>query len=145
MTVHLAVTGGAAYLDFLKRAFGAQEIDRSEGPGGKLMHATVRIGDSNLMLADDFGTEFGMPPLAVGRMPFHVHLYVPDADAMWAQALAAGCEAIMPIGDQFWGDRYGYLRDPFGHTWAIATRKEMVPPEELAKRAAKIFGGGAAA
>ena len=75
-----------------------------------------------LMFNDDFAAEFGMPPLAQGRMPFFLNLYVPDADATWAQAIAAGCEVTMPIGDQFWGDRYGHLRDPFEVNWAIAAR-----------------------
>src|SRR5579872_6112057 len=102
ITLHLNVAGAAAYIDFLKRAFSAVEISRSPGPGGKLMHALLRIGDSMLMMADDFGSEFGMPPLAQGRMPFVLNLYVPDADAAWAQAVAAGCEISMPIADQFW-------------------------------------------
>jgi len=142
LTPHLTVNGAARYLDFLKNAFGAEEINVSPGPGGKLMHATVRIGDSMVMFNDDFGADFGMPPLAQGRMPFVLHLYVPDADASWAQALAAGCEVVMPIADQFWGARYGVLRDPFGMTWSIATHVEEVPPEELQERAAKAFGGG---
>ena len=144
LTVHLAVNGGAAYMDFLKRAFNAVELNSSPGPGGKVMHATMQIGDTVLMLADDFCAEFGLPPLAQGRLPFHLHLYVPDADAAWAQAVAAGCEVTMPIADQFWGDRYGHVRDPFGMNWAIATRKEIVAPEEMQARAAKLFGGGAA-
>lgn len=142
LTVHLTIPGAAKYIDFLKSAFGAEEISRSPGPGGKLMHATVKIGDSMLMFADDFGPEMGMPPLAQGRLPFHLNLYVPDADATWAQALAAGCQVEMPIGDQFWGDRYGHVRDPFGFTWAISTRKEELTPAEMQERAAKAFGGG---
>ena len=142
LTAHLSVSGAAAYIDFLKRAFNAIEIDRSPGPGGKLMHAEVRIGDSLLMFADDFTAEFGLPPLAQGRLPFQLHLYVPDADATWNQAVAAGCEVIMPIGDQFWGDRYGHVRDPFGFVWSIATRKEDLTPEELQERQAKAFAGG---
>ena len=90
ITPHLSVIGAAAFIDFLKKAFNAVEIARSPGPGGKLMHASVRIGDSMLMFADDFAAEFNMPPLAKGRMPFVLHLYVPDADAAWAQALAGG-------------------------------------------------------
>lgn len=140
ITAHLTVNGAAQYLDFLKRAFGAEEINVSPGPGGKLMHATVRIGDSMLMFNDDFGAEFGMPPLAQGRMPFVLHLYVPDADATWANALAAGCEVTMPICDAFWGSRYGVVRDPFGIGWSIATHQEDVAPEELQERAAKAFG-----
>jgi len=142
LTTHLVVDGAAAYVDFLKRAFNAVEISRSPGPGGKLMHAQIRIGDSLLMFADDFGQDCGMPPMAQGRMPFHLHLYVPDADAVWNQAVAAGCEVTMPIGDQFWGDRYGHVRDPFGFNWAIGTRKEELTPEQMQERAAKAFGGG---
>jgi PhnB protein len=142
LTVHLAVNGAAAYIDFLKKAFNAVEISRSPGPGGKLMHAQVRIGDAMLMFADDFGAEFGMPPLAQGRMPFHLHIYVPDADATWKQAVAAGCEVTMPISDQFWGDRYGHVKDPFGITWAIATRKEELTPQEIQERQAKAFSSG---
>jgi uncharacterized glyoxalase superfamily protein PhnB len=141
LTVHLAIKDAAAYIDFLKRAFNAVEVARSPGPGGKLMHAQMLIGDSMVMFADDFGPEFGMPPLAEGRMPFHLQLYVPDADAVWAQAIAAGCEVTMPIGDQFWGDRYGHVRDPFGVTWAIATRKEELTPEEMQERQKAAFGG----
>ena len=142
LTVHLAVNGAAAYIDFLKRAFSAVEIARSPGPGGKLMHALMRIGDSVIMFADDFGAEFGMPPMAQGRLPFHLNLYVPDADAAFQQAIAAGCEVTMPLADQFWGDRYGHVRDPFGFQWAIATRKEELTPEELQERAAKAFAPG---
>ncbi len=128
-------------MDFLKKAFDAVELSRSPGPGGKLLHASVRIGDSVVMFADDFGAECGMPPLAQGRLPFHINLYVTDADAAWAKAVAAGCEVTMPIGDQFWGDRYGQVRDPFGFNWAIAMRKEEVTPEELQQRAQKLFAG----
>jgi len=142
LTAQLSVNGAAAYLDFLQRAFHAVEIARSPGPGGKLMHVEVRIGDSLLMFADDFAAEFGLPPLAVGRLPFHLHLYVPDADATWNQAVAAGCEVLMPIGDQFWGDRYGHVRDPFGFLWSIATRREDLTPEELHERQTKAFAGG---
>jgi len=142
LTAHLSVNGAAAYSDFLQRAFNAVEIARSPGPGGKLMHVEVRIGDSPLMFADDFTAEFGLPPLAQGRLPFILHLYVPDADATWNQAVAAGCEVVMPIADQFWGDRYGHVRDPFGFLWSIATRKEELTPQELQERQAKAFGEG---
>jgi uncharacterized glyoxalase superfamily protein PhnB len=142
ITLHLGVEGAAAYIDFLKNAFGAVELTRSPGPGGKLMHAIVKIGDSVMMLADDFSQEFGLPPVLRGNLPFHINLYVPDADATWAQAVAAGCQVTMPIGDQFWGDRYGHVRDPFGFNWAIATRKENLTPEQIQQRAAAAFGGG---
>ncbi len=142
LTAHLTVNGAAAYSDFLQRAFNAVEIRRSPGPRGKLMHVELRIGDTILMFADDFGAQFGHPPMAQGRLPFHLHLYVPDADATWNQAVAAGCEITMPIGDQFWGDRYGHVRDPFGFHWAIAARKEELTVEEIKERQAKAFGGG---
>ena len=142
LTPHLNVEGAAAYIDFLTRAFGAVEIARSPGPGGKLMHVLMRIGDSMLMFADDLSAEFGMPPHVRGNLPFVLSLYVPDADATWAQALAAGCQVKHPIADQFWGDRYGQVSDPFGMTWAIATHKEALTPQEMQERGAKAFGAG---
>src|SRR5579862_7367523 len=110
LTVHLSVKGAAAYSDFLQRAFDAVEIERSPGPAGKLMHVRMKIGDSIVMFADDFSAEFGMPPLAQGRLPMHLQIFVPDVDALWAKAVAAGCEIEMPLADQFWGDRYGHVR-----------------------------------
>lgn len=142
LTAHVTVNGAAAYSEFLQRAFGAIEISRSPGPGDKLMHVLVRIGDSMLMFNDDFAAEFGMPPLAQGRMPYTLNLYVPDADAAWAQALAAGCQVRVPISDQFWGDRYGIVLDPFGISWAIATHQEDLTPEEIRQRAPQAFAGG---
>jgi PhnB protein len=141
LTPHLNVNGAAAFIDFLKAAFGAVEIHRAPGPGGKLIHALMRIGDSMLMLADDFAAEFKLPPMAEGRLPLVLNLYVPDADAAWAQALGAGCNVVFPIGDQFWGDRYGQVRDPFGLVWAIAQKKEELTPEEMQERQAKAFAG----
>ncbi len=93
------------------------EVSRSPGPGGKLMHVLMRIGDSMMMFADDFTQEFHMPAFVQGNLPFVMSLYVPDADATWAQALAAGCEVKVPISDQFWGDRYGHVTDPFSDSF----------------------------
>src|SRR5262249_27781045 len=97
ITAHLNVNGAARYVEFLKGAFNAVEINRSPGPGGKLMHVLMRIGDSMIMFADDFSEEFHMPPFVEGNFPFVLNLYVPDADATWAQALTAGCEVKVPI------------------------------------------------
>jgi PhnB protein len=144
LTPHLSVNGAAKYIDFLKNAFGATEVQRADGPGGKIMHATLKIGDSVLMLADHF-PEFGSPPIAQGHWPVVLNLYVPDADAAWAKAVGAGCQVTFPLADQFWGDRYGQVKDPAGFTWAISTHKEDVSPEELKARQAKAFGGGAGA
>jgi uncharacterized glyoxalase superfamily protein PhnB len=141
VTPHLNVKGAAAYSDFLQRAFGAVEIARSPGPGGKLMHAEVRIGDSTLMFADHF-PEFGAPAFVEGNYPIHFHVYVPDVDALWEKAVAAGCTVTMPLGDQFWGDRYGLVRDPFGFSWALATRKEELTLEEREERLKRMSAGG---
>lgn len=140
ITPHLTVPGASDYIDFLKRAFGAVELTRAPGPGGKLMDASVRIGDSVLMLNDPF-PEFGAPPIAQGFWPITLHLYVPDADATFAQATAAGCKVTMPLADQFWGDRYGQVQDPSGFRWSIATRKEIPTPAEMEQRQKAMFGG----
>ena len=138
---HLIVDDGAKALEFYQKAFGAEEIVRMPGPGGTVMHAEIKIGDSMLMLASefpDFGT-FG--PKHYGGTGVTIHLYVKDADAVMKRAEEAGCTVTMPLEDQFWGDRYGKLQDPFGHSWSIATHKEDLSPEEINARAAKMFGG----
>jgi PhnB protein len=142
LTPHLSVTGATAFADFLKRAFGAVEVSRMPGPGGKLLHAHFRIGDSALMFGEEMGVECGMPPLAQGRLPFAFHVYVPDVDTAWKTAVAAGCKVKMPLSDQFWGDRYGQLEDPFGFMWALATHKENLTPAQMQERQNKAFGAG---
>ncbi|HMG32500.1 MAG TPA: VOC family protein [Blastocatellia bacterium] len=144
LTIHLTVDGASNYIDFLKRALNAVEIGRAPGPGGKILHADVKIGDSHLMLNDYF-PEFGFGELAKGNLPFVIALYVPDADAAFEQALAAGCQVAMPLADQFWGDRYGQVVDPFGFRWSIATRVEDLTQEEMKERQEKMFGGAAGA
>ena len=141
VTLHLTVKGAADYIDFLKRAFNAEELDRSPMPDGRLMHATVRVGDSYIMLNDHF-PEMGAKPIPEGDFPLRINLCVPDADAQWKQALDAGCTVVFPLQNQFWGDRYGQVRDPFGFVWSIATRIEHLTPDEMNARARKIFGGG---
>lgn len=136
LTVHLTVNGAADYIEFLKRAFNAVEVSRMPGPGGKIMHAQVRIGDAVLMLNDnfpEFGSDFSKAP-----WPFTLHLYVRDADAAFAQATGAGCKISMPLADQFWGDRYGVVDDPFGVRWSIATHKEDLAPAEVQERMSKM-------
>jgi uncharacterized glyoxalase superfamily protein PhnB len=141
LTLHITASPADKYIDFLKNALSAVEVSRSPGPGGKLMHAQVRIGDTDLMLHDHF-PEFGAPPIAEGNWPLTLHLYVPDADAVFAQAQSSGCSVVMPLADQFWGDRYGVLKDPFGFTWAVASRIEDLTAAEIQEREAKMFGGG---
>jgi PhnB protein len=141
ITPQLIVQGAAKYSEFLQKAFGAVEISRAPGPGGKLMNVQVRIGDSILMFTDHF-PEFGAPAYIEGDYPFHLHLYFPDVDSVWKDAIAAGCTETMPLSDTFWGDRYGQVKDPFGFDWALATRKEELTPDEIAERQQKAFAGG---
>jgi uncharacterized glyoxalase superfamily protein PhnB len=118
-------------MDFYMQAFGAVDLGRMHGPDGKIMHGTMRIGDSVLMLVDDF-PDFGSPgPRALKGSPVIIHLYVEDADAAFARAVEAGATPVMPLADMFWGDRYGVLQDPFGHKWAIATQKRDLTPEQI--------------
>ncbi len=141
VTPHLIIKGAAEAIDFYKKAFGAEEVCRMPGPGGVVMHAEIRIGDSTVMLADEFPDFGSVGPKTIGGSPVTVHLYVKDADAFYDKAVAAGAKATMPLADQFWGDRYGKLEDPFGHQWGIATHIEDLTPEEIEKRAAAAFGG----
>jgi len=143
LTPHITVAGAAKYIDFLKRAFNAVEVSRSSEPGGKLMHAHVRIGDADLMLNDHL-PEFGAPPIAAGNWPLTFHLYVRDADAVFAQAVSAGCTVVMPIADQFWGERYVILADPSGHHWSMSMVVKMSPEEMAEKRKAvmSMFSNG---
>lgn len=132
VTPHLAIDGAAAAIDFYKKAFGAVELGRMPAQDGKrLMHAMIRIGDSVIMLADAFPEYGGRDPKALGGTPVTVHLYVPDSDKVFAQAVAAGATVAMPIADMFWGDRYGRIEDPFGHHWSIATHIRDMSPQEM--------------
>ncbi len=132
ITPHLVCDGAADAIAFYVKAFGAIESGRLPGPGGKLMHAQVRIGDSALMLVDAFPEMGALDPKALNGSPVTIHLYVEDVDAVVAQAVAAGATVTMPVADMFWGDRYGQLRDPFGHHWSIATHQHDRTPDEMA-------------
>jgi uncharacterized glyoxalase superfamily protein PhnB len=131
VTPHLIVGGAAEAIEFYKKAFGAVEVSRIPGPSGKLMHAQIRIGDSAIMLMDEMPDWGALGPKALKGSPVSVHLYVDDADAFFARAVKAGARVTMPIDDQFWGDRYGGLEDPFGHRWSVATHKREVTREEM--------------
>jgi PhnB protein len=131
VTPHLVCEGAADAIEFYKKAFGATETSRMPGPGGKLMHASITIGDSTIMLVDD-SPAMGMPgPKALKGSAVIVHLYVENADAFAARAQAAGAKITMPVTDMFWGDRYGQLEDPFGHRWSIATHVRDVSQAEM--------------
>ena len=138
VTPHLVCEGAAEALTFYQQAFGATELIRMPGPNGKLMHAEIRIGDSVMMLADDFPEYGSRGPRALQGSAVTIHLYVEDADALWNRALAAGATALMPLGDMVWGDRYGMLVDPFGHQWSIATHQRDVTPEQMQEAMASM-------
>lgn len=133
-TPYLIVKDGAGAIEFYKKAFGAKELLRCPMPGGKLGHAEVKIGDSPIMLADEFPDMGYRSPQSLGGTPVSILLYVENVDARFNQAIAAGAKALMPVKDQFYGDRSGTLTDPFGHVWTIATHKEDVSEEEIQKR-----------
>ncbi|CAL8473901.1 MULTISPECIES: VOC family protein [Caballeronia] len=131
LTPHLVCAGAAEAIEFYKRAFNAVELGRMPGPDGKLMHAMVKIGDSMLMLVDEFPQFGSVGAKALKGSPVTIHLYVEDADATVKQAESAGAKVTMPVADMFWGDRYGRLEDPFGHQWSVATHTRDVTPEEM--------------
>lgn len=133
VTPHLVVDGAAAAIEFYKKAFNAVETARMPGPEGKIMHAAVRIGDSQVMLVDEFPDFGNLGPLKLKGSPVTLHIYVTDADATYAQAIGAGATSRMPPADMFWGDRYGQVTDPFGHVWSIATHVKDMTPEEMAE------------
>jgi PhnB protein len=136
VTPYLIVKGAARALEFYKKAFNATELYRMEMPGGTVGHAEIQIGDSRIMLADEFPDMGARGPETLGGSPVGLCLYVEDVDAIFKQALAAGGKEERPVKDQFYGDRSGMLRDPFGHQWTIATHKEDLSPEEMQRRMA---------
>jgi PhnB protein len=138
-TPYLIVNGGARAIEFYKQAFGATEIMRMPGPGGKVMHAEVKIGDSHIMLADEAPDMDARSPQTIGGTPVGLMLYFEDSDAVTSRAVSAGAKLLRPVQDQFYGDRSGTVVDPFGHKWTIATHKEDVSPEEMKKRAAAFM------
>ena len=131
ITPHLVCAGASEAIDFYRRAFNAVEMMRLPGAPGKLMHAQIRIGDSNLMLVDEMPEWGSLGPSVLKGTPVTLHLYVEDANAAFAQAIAAGASVKMPLADAFWGDRYGILVDPFGHHWSIATHIRDVGADEM--------------
>jgi PhnB protein len=141
LTTYLAVDDAAAAIDYYTRAFGAKELGRMDAPGGKVGHAELEIGDSRLMLSDPFPRSSTRPPKELGGTTASVFLYVEDVDAVVQRAVDAGATVTMEVADQFWGDRFGTVTDPFGHVWSVATHVEDVPPEEMADRAKAAMAG----
>jgi len=138
---YLIVAGGAAAVAFYEQVFGARVRLRLDGPGGKIGHAEMAIGDSLIMLADENRELGALAPPSVGGTPVGLHLYIADVDAVAAKAVAAGATLKRPVENQFYGDRLGSIVDPFGHLWHISTHIEDVSPEEIGRRAAAMAQG----
>lgn len=134
VTPYLAVSDAAQAIEWYRKAFGARELTRMPAPGGKLMHAELMIGDSRVMLSDVFPGSDLQPPSALGGTTANLHIYHKDVNRLWQQAVAAGARVVMPLDDQFWGDRYGKLTDPFGHSWALSFKAKMTKGEMERKR-----------
>jgi PhnB protein len=141
ITPSLVVRGAAQAIEFYKKAFGAKDLNRMNGPDGKVLHAEIKIGDSIVMLGDEFPNMGAKSPESVGGTSSSLMIYTRDVDALFNQAVAAGAKVSMPVSDMFWGDRYGTVIDPFGHQWQLATHKEDITPKEMARRAAAAMSG----
>jgi uncharacterized glyoxalase superfamily protein PhnB len=140
ITPHLTVRNGSEAIEFYKRAFGAKELRRASGPDGKsIMHAELQVGDSRFFINDEAPQMGAMSPLALKGTAATIHLYVEDVDKLYQQAVKAGAQVVMPLADQFWGDRYALVTDPSGHRWSMASHVKDMTQEEMAKAAAAAF------
>lgn len=139
LTVYMGVSPAAEAIEFYKKAFGATEMFRLEGPGGTVGHAELQIGDSRMMLSEPCDQGGFNSPEPGAKTPFAMHLYVPDVDEQFKRAVAAGATVVTEVEDMFYGDRSGSVRDPFGHLWFIGTHKEDLTPDEIRERAMKMF------
>lgn len=141
ITPYLCVNGASDAIEFYGEVFGAKERMRMLGPGGEIGHAELQIGESLIMLADEF-PELGVrSPKTIGGSPVTLSVYVENVDEVFDRAVEAGANTLRPVEDQFYGDRTGQFEDPFGHRWSVATHVEDVPPEEMEKRAKAAMGG----
>jgi PhnB protein len=134
VTAYLTVDGGVAALDFYEKAFGARELLRRVTPDGKLIHGQIRIGDTIVLLSDVFPDSTTAAPSSIGTTTVTLHLYAKNVDALWDRAVAAGAKVATPLENQFWGERYGRLIDPFGHHWSLAMRVRMSRAERATKQ-----------
>jgi uncharacterized glyoxalase superfamily protein PhnB len=139
ITPHLSVRGAAKAIEFYEKAFQAKVLDIHYAPDGKVMHARLKIGDSYLMLADEYPGMGTPAPQTLGGSPVVLNLYAENIDSLFEQAVAAGATVTMPLANQFWGDRYGQIVDPFGHHWALGAHQEDVPAEDLDRRGKAAF------
>ncbi|HJV63870.1 MAG TPA: VOC family protein [Albitalea sp.] len=139
---YLVVKGAADAIAFYQRVFGAETLFRLNEPKGSVMHAELRVGPAHFMLTEESPAHGALGPLSIGGSASSATLYVPDADAVFERAVNAGSTVLMPMQNQFWGDRAGAVTDPFGHKWFIATRLEEPSPQEIEQRVAKLFASG---
>lgn len=139
ITAHIVVQGAERAVEFYQDAFAAQEVDRLPVPDGRLMSVQLRIGDALLHVADEFPEMGVLAPPSIGGTPVVLALDVADAEAVFAQAIAAGAQVRQPVQDMFWGDRHGQLEDPFGHRWNISQHLRDVPHDEVVAAAARAF------
>ena len=141
ITAHLTVADAAKAIEWYTEALGAEEVVRMPGPGGTVMHAEMSLGDSRMLLNDEFPDMGVRGPASLGGTPVTMHLYVPDVDALVARAEKAGAKVTLEVQDTFWGDRYGRFEDPFGHSWAVATRTKNMTLNEMREASRKAMGG----
>lgn len=134
VTPHMVIRDCIKALEFYKNAFDAKQLSLTQGPDGKVMHASIKIGDSIIMMSDEFPSAKSLGPQSLGGSSIVLNIYTDNADKLWERAVKAGATVTMPIGDQFWGDRYGQITDPFGHRWSIAQHVEDVRPEDMEAR-----------
>lgn len=142
LSPYLCIEGAAAAIDFYAEVLGAKERVRMPAPGGKVGHAELQLGDSVVMLSDEFPEMGNESPKTVGGTPVVLSVYVEDVDDVFDRAVKAGATVVSPVTTQFYGDRSGLFEDPFGHRWSVATHVEDVAPDEMARRAAEAMGGG---
>ncbi|MGQ0520443.1 MAG: VOC family protein [Actinomycetota bacterium] len=142
LSPYLCIEGAAAAIDFYTEVLGAKERVRMPAPGGKVGHAELQLGDSVVMLSDEFPDMGNQSPRTVGGTPVVLSVYVDDVDDVFDRAVKAGATVVSPVTTQFYGDRSGLFEDPFGHRWSVATHVEDVAPDEMARRAAEAMGGG---
>jgi PhnB protein len=139
VTPSIVVAGAAKAIDWYRQALGAEEVSRFEGPDGRIMHAEIKIGDSYIMMGDEMPDYGARGPGLLGGTPVSFFLYGPDVDKAWQRAVDAGAKVVMPLTDQFWGDRSGCIADPFGHQWWISQRMKKMTDQELRKAAETMF------
>ncbi len=139
VTPYLVIKGAAKAIDYYKKVFGATVVVRMDGPNGSVGHAELQIGDSRVMLADENPQMGAISATTIGNSPVSLYLYIPDVDKVVDRAVAEGAKLVKPVQDQFYGDRTGFIQDPFGHFWGVATHVEDVSPQEMKERMKKVM------